>query len=29
MFSSPAYFCKFFRDHVGLTPLKYRSGAER
>ncbi|MCZ8511771.1 AraC family transcriptional regulator [Paenibacillus filicis] len=25
-FSSSAYFCKFFRTHVGVTPLKYRSG---
>ncbi|MFE5320421.1 helix-turn-helix domain-containing protein [Paenibacillus sp. NPDC056579] len=27
MFSSSAYFCKFFRDNVGTTPFKYRSGA--
>lgn len=27
MFSSCAYFCKFFRTHVGITPQKYRAGA--
>ncbi|MDB5085478.1 MAG: AraC family transcriptional regulator [Bacilli bacterium] len=26
MFSSSAYFSKFFRTHVGITPLKYRTG---
>ncbi|CAG7634113.1 helix-turn-helix domain-containing protein [Paenibacillus allorhizosphaerae] len=25
-FSSAAYFCKFFRTHVGITPSQYRSG---
>lgn len=26
-FSSSAYFCKFFRNHVGMTPNKFRTGA--
>lgn len=27
-FSSAAYFCKFFRAHVGSTPLQYRTGVK-
>ena len=28
-FSSAAYFCKFFRSHVGITPMQYRFGYKR